>query len=141
MVLKGRRWSINPQYNEKTRLLEGHLANKKDRTRRTVYVMYLTGGAKFKTADTILAGFNDRSAPQSGLRRTKTKHKVEADGERWRIKRDQEKDAKRKKREALKLVVAAVPASLLLNKNKPPLPALRGTYIAGGFHALGTQKE
>ncbi|KOX79803.1 hypothetical protein WN51_11414 [Melipona quadrifasciata] len=152
MVLKGRRWSINPQYNEKTRLLEGYLANKKDRTRRTVYVMYLTGGAKFKTADTILAGFNDRSAPQSGLRRTKTKHKgererdskqkkkgrkleelkVEANGERWRIKRDQEKDAKRKKREALKLVVAAVPTSLLLNKNKPPLPALRGTYIAGG---------
>lgn len=67
--------------------------------------------------------------------------KVEADEERRRIKRDQEKDAERKEREALKLVVAGVPASLLLNKNKPPLPALRGTYIAGGFHVLGTQKE
>lgn len=48
---------------------------------------------------------------------------------------------KKKKRKALKLVVAGVPASLLLNKNKPPPSALRGTYIVGGFHVLGTQKE
>lgn len=67
--------------------------------------------------------------------------KVETDGERRRVKRDQEKDTKKKKREALKLVVAGVPASLLLNKNKPPPSTLRGTYIAGGFHVLGTQKE
>ncbi|CAD1468903.1 unnamed protein product, partial [Heterotrigona itama] len=97
------------------------------RTRRTVYVMYLTGGAKFKTADTILAGFNDRSAPQSGLRRTKTKDKTEN-------KKRSGKRHEKEKEGSLKLVVAGVPASLLLNKNKPPLPALRGTYIAGGFH-------
>lgn len=49
--------------------------------------MYLTGGAKFKTADTILAGFNDRSAPQSGLRRTKTKDKVKRKNKATRINR------------------------------------------------------
>lgn len=86
-------------------------------------------------------GERERDSKQKKKGRKLEELKVEADEERWRIKRDQEKDAKRKKREALKLVVAGVPASLLLNKNKPPLPALRGTYIAGGFHVLGTQKE
>lgn len=56
-------------------------------------------------------------------------------------KREKRKGKREKGREVSKLVVAGVPASLLLNKNKPPPSDLRGTYIAGGFHVLGAQKE